>query len=144
MRIENSHLPLARTLRQLSSYALIGVLTNTIGYVLYLFLTYFWDSPKMTMTILYSIGALAGFIANRRLTFGHDGHIGATGFRYLLVQFFGYLLNLCLLLLFADWLGFSHRLVQAISIFIVAIFLFILLRTFVFAPHLARSGTLRP
>jgi len=123
-----------KALRQLLSYALIGVLTNLLGYTTYLFLTYFWGTPKLTMSALYSAGALIGFFANRRFTFRHDGSIGVAGLRYLFAQMLGYLLNLALMLLFVDWLGFMHQIVQAVAIFVVAIFLFVLSRFFIFSP----------
>jgi len=84
-----------------------------------------------------------GFLANRRFTFRHDGGIGITGVRYLLAQVAGYLLNLVLLLLFVDWFDFPHQIVQAIAIVVVAIFLFVVLRLFVFAPSLAVTGVVR-
>lgn len=84
-----------------------------------------------------------GFLANRRFTFRHTGGIGSTGFRYLLAQVAGYLLNLALLLLFVDWFDFPHQIVQAIAIVVVAIFLFVVLRVFVFAPSLAVSGVVQ-
>jgi len=124
-----------KDLRQISSYALIGVLSNLAGYVLYLLLTYSIGTPKLTMTALYSVAALISFFANRRFTFQHNGRIGVTGVRYLLAQLFGYFLNLLLLFLFVDCLGFAHQYIQAIAVFVVAIFLFILLRVFVFVPH---------
>lgn len=133
-------LPCRTTLRQLLSYALIGVLTNILGYVLYIGLTQLSGAPKLTMTLLYGIGSIIGFLANRRFTFGHNGHIGAAGVRYLLVQFAGYLINLFLLIFFTDWLGFSHQIVQAIAVVVVAIFLFILFRTFVFPPYKVENG----
>lgn len=143
MIVELTRFAWKNAIRQMYSYALIGVLTNLTGYALYLILTYLWGAPKLTMTLLYSIGALIGFFANRRFTFRHDGHIGVAGARYLLVQLSGYLLNLCLLLLFVDWLDFPHQIVQAIAIVMVAIFLFVLLRIFVFTPHLAGNGVIR-
>lgn len=91
------------------------------------------------MSVLYLFGALVGFFANRRFTFRYDGHIGVAGLRYLFAQFLGYLLNLILLLLFVDWFGFSHQIVQAIAIVVVAIFLFALSRFFVFA-HKSTEG----
>lgn len=132
-----------KTLRQFFTYALIGVLTNVLGYAIYLILTYLWGAPKLTMTALYFVGASMGFLANRRFTFRHDGGIGVTGVRYLLVQVAGYLLNLVLLLLFVDWFDFPHQIVQAIAIVVVAIFLFVVLRLFVFAPSLAVTGVVR-
>ncbi|WP_035373349.1 GtrA family protein [Pseudoduganella violaceinigra] len=120
-------------LRQFFSYALVGALTNLAGYMLYLLLTYLWGAPKLTMTLLYAVGALSSFFANRRFTFRHHGHIGAAGARYLLVQLSGYLLNLIFLVVFVDWLGFPHQFVQAVAIVVIAIYLFILSRFFVFA-----------
>lgn len=140
MSAEPGFFPSRKTFRQLFSYAFIGVLTNVSGYALYLLLTYLWGAPKLTMTALYFMGASIGFLANRRFTFLHDGHIGVTAARYLLVQLAGYLLNLVLLLLFVDWLGLSHQIVQAIAIVVVAIFLFVLLRLFVFAPLSFEKG----
>ncbi len=122
--------------RQFFSYAFVGILTNLFVYGLYLLLTYLWGAPKFTMTALYLVGALIGFNANRCFTFRYDGGIGVTGVQYLLAQVAGYLLNLVLLLLFVDWFDFSHQIVQAIAIFIVAIFLFVVLRIFVFASSL--------
>jgi len=132
-----------KTLRQIFSYTLIGVLTNVLGYATYLALTYLWGAPKLTMTALYLVGASIGFLANRRFTFRHDGGIGDTGVRYLLAQVAGYLLNLVLLLLFVDRFNFPHQIVQAIAIVVVAIFLFVVLRIFVFAPSLAVAGVVR-
>lgn len=129
---------------QLFRYATIGLLTNLLGYLLYLFLTYLWDAPKLTMTALYSIGALTGFFANRRFTFRHQGKIGAAGIRYLVAQLSGYCLNLLLLVLFVDWLGFPHQIVQALAIVVVAVFLFALSRIFVFARPPARKEVVRP
>ena len=133
----------SKTLRQLFRYGMIGLLTNFLGYALYFFLTYLWSSPKLTMTVLYSAGALIGFFANRRFTFCHDGRIGVAGMRYMFAQLLGYLLNLSLLVLFVDRLGFAHHLVQAVAIVVVAIFLFVLLRFFVFAPQLPENGAMR-
>lgn len=140
MNAESSVSPSQKVFQQFFRYALIGVLTNLCGYIIYLLLTHLWGAPKLTMTLLYSVGALIGFIANRRFTFRHDGHIGKAGIRYLLVQLAGYVLNLFLLTLFVDWLNFAHQLVQAIAIIVVAIFLFVLSRVFVFAPQSAEKG----
>ena len=132
-----------KTLRQFFSYALIGVLTNISGYAIYLLLTNLWGAPKITMTVLYIVGASAGFFANRRYTFRHHGSIGLAGVRYLLAQTAGYLLNLTLLLVFVDWLGVAHQIIQAIAIIVVAIFLFVVLRFFVFVPSLAVTEVVR-
>lgn len=139
---DRSLLSFKETFRQLFSYALIGILTNAFGYAIYLFLTHLWGAHKMTMTALYVVGASVGFFANRRYTFRHDGGMGVTGGRYLLVQTAGYLLNLALLLVFVDWLGVAHQIIQAIAIIVVAIFLFVTSRVFVFSQNSKESGGL--
>ncbi|UVL89036.1 GtrA family protein [Pseudomonas sichuanensis] len=138
-----SHTARRKPLRQIFSYLLVGALTNLSGFGLYILLTYLGSTPKWTMTVLYSAGAIIGFFANRRFTFGHDGHVGSAGVRYLIAQLLGYLLNFILLLLFVDWLGFSHQIVQAIAIVVVAVFMFILSRAFVFPPRTTESWRVR-
>jgi len=128
------------TSQQFFTYALIGVLINVLGYAIYLILTNLWDAPKLTMTALYFGGVSIGFFANRRFTFRHDGGIDVTGVRYLLVQVAGYLLNLILLMVFVDCFGFPHQIVQLIAIVVVAFFLFIMLRVFVFTSSLGLNG----
>lgn len=129
-----------KSLRQFSTYALIGLLTNALGYSIYLVLTYLGGGPKLTMTSLYIVGTLVGFMANQRITFQQNFGNGVKWIRYIQAQVAGYLLNLTILILFVDWLNFSHQLIQAIAIIIVAIFLFIMLRVYVFAPNLAING----
>ena len=133
-----------RAFRQLFSYLFIGLLTNFLGYALYLLLTHYWESPKLTMTGLYLVGAVISFFANRRFTFRHDGRIDVAGIRYIFVQLLGYLSNLTLLVFFVDWLGFAHQIVQAVAIVVVGILLFTLSRLFVFAPRPPEQGVIRP
>lgn len=120
------------SIRQIFSFVLIGVLTNLFGYGIYILLTYLGIPPKLTVTILYPIGAAIGFFANRRFTFQHNGHIGAAGIRYLIVQLLGYLLNIFMLAFFVDRLGFPHQIIEAFAIAVVAVFLFVSSRLFVF------------
>ncbi|MGN6580943.1 MAG: GtrA family protein [Bordetella sp.] len=120
------------SLRQIFSFVLIGVLTNLIGYGIYILLTYYGVTPKFTVTILYPIGATIGFFANRRFTFQHNGRMGVAGVRYLVVQILGYLLNIFMLAFFVDKLGFPHQIIEAFAIAVVAIFLFVSSRLFVF------------
>lgn len=127
--------------RQLLRYVLVGLATNCSGYALYLLLTYMGTTPKLTMSALYATAALLGFFANRTFTFRHDGHIGGAGVRFLLAHILGYVLNLALLLVFVDHLGFAHELVQGCAIVVVAAFLFVSFRLFVFpGKRPANSG----
>lgn len=117
---------------QLFRYALIGLLSNVAGYLVYLALTFLGGTPKLTMTFLYGIGAILGFFGNRSLTFEHQGSILGAGVRYVITHCIGYFLNLSILIVFVDNLGYSHQWVQATAIVIVAAFLFLALKVFVF------------
>ncbi|WP_250548185.1 GtrA family protein [Pseudomonas hormoni] len=120
---------------QLIKYGAIGVASNVLGYLIYLFVTYCGIPPLLAMTLLYSVGAIVGFVGNRHLTFSYSGSPLASGFRYVLVHMVGYFLNLTLLLVFVEHLGYPHQIVQAVAIFIVAAFLFVAFKFFVFRSY---------
>jgi putative flippase GtrA len=117
---------------QLSRYAFVGIVSNLTGYLVYLLVTYLGVAPKITMTLLYGVGATIGYIGNRNFTFTHKGSLLGSGARYLVAHFFGYFINLALLIIFVDQFGYAHQWVQAVAIFVVACFLFIAFKFFVF------------
>jgi putative flippase GtrA len=118
---------------QLLRYGLVGLASNAVGYAVYLCLTYLGASPKLTMSFLYLVGATLGFWGNRKLTFGHKGDLMGAGGRYVVVQILGYLINLSILYVMVDKAGYPHQWVQAAAIFVVAGFLFVSFKYFVFA-----------
>ena len=120
------------SITQLVRYALVGVLSNVAGYLVYLAFTYLGGTPKATMTLLYGVGATIGFFGNRSLAFKHQGSIMGAGVRYAMAHCVGYLLNLGILMVFVDRLGFAHQWVQAVAIVVVAAFLFVAFKLFVF------------
>jgi len=120
---------------QLFRYGLIGILVNSIGYSLYILITSFLDYPKSVMSCLYIIGASMGFFLNRSITFRHEGSISKSATRYIFAQFLGFLVNYSLLSLFVDHFGIAHQVVQAFSVVVVALVLFVLLRVLVFSSR---------
>ncbi len=117
---------------QLFYYGLVGIASNLAGYLCYLLITYLGGSPKTTMGILYVVGASIGFWGNRKLTFAHSGSLLGAGIRYLIAHYLGYAINLSILIVMVDKLGYPHQWVQAIAILIVALFLFLAFKFFVF------------
>ena len=120
---------------KLFRYGLVGIASNLTIYFLYLLLTYLGVEPKAAMTVVYIIGTSIGFIGNRSWTFAHRGNFSGAALRYLLSHLFGYLLNFLILFTFVDHLGYPHQWVQAVAIVIVAGFLFILFKYFVFSER---------
>lgn len=121
-----------RSAGQLARYGLVGIATNLIGYLIYLLITYFGVDPKVYITFSYPIGAIIGFFGHRQWAFAHQGSLLKSGVRYFVAHFFGYLINLFILLTFVDKLGYPHQWVQAAAIFVVAGFLFAAFKFFVF------------
>lgn len=121
-----------RTSGQLVRYGLVGMASNLAGYLVYLLITYWGAEPKNTMTLLYIVGAATGFFGNRQWAFAHKGAVLWPSARYFIAHFCGYLINLFFLMAFADMLGYPHQWVQAVAIFVVASFLFLAFKCFVF------------
>jgi putative flippase GtrA len=119
-------------MQQLIRYGLVGVASNLTIYFVYLLITYLGVEPKIAMTLVYIIGASMGFIGNRKWTFAHRGDSTSAALRYVLAHLFGYLLNFLILVTFVDRLGYSHQWVQAAAIIVVAGFLFVIFKFFVF------------
>jgi putative flippase GtrA len=120
--------PMAQLLR----FAVVGLASNVIGYLLYLFVTYLGVIPKLAMTILYGVGVITGFVGNRRYAFAHQGRLMAAGWRYLIAHSVGYFINIAVQIIMVDHLGYAHQLAQALGICVVAAFLFVVYKYFVF------------
>ena len=123
---------ICRSAKQFFRYGLVGIVSNLSGYLLFLLITYWGVEPKTAMTLLYVLGATIGFIGNRQWTFSHSGTLLGAGARYFIAHMFGYLINFLILLVFVDRFGYSHQWAQAGAIFVVAGFLFVSFKYFVF------------
>jgi putative flippase GtrA len=121
-----------RRLTEVVLYLLVGLLSNAAGYLLYLLLTTYELPPTYAVTLIYSTTASLSFLGNRRLTFAHEGSFWGSGLKYVIAQLIGYGLNVTMLKIWVDVFGFDHRAVQAVAIVLVASYLFVALKYFVF------------
>lgn len=121
-----------QSIEQFSRFIVVGVTSNVIGYTLYILLTFSGVPPKVTMTVLYIIGACLAFWGNRKFTFGSNERLTTTGIRYVLVHFIGYSILYVMQTVFYEHYGFAHQIVQLVAIGVVAIYLFIAMKIFVF------------
>ena len=120
------------TLGQLLRYGIVGLASNALGYALYLGLSYAGLGPKLAMSLLYVLGMLQTFVFNKRWSFRHGGMHGQAFIRYIVTYGIGYFINLLALFVLVDRLGFPHQIVQAVLIVIIALFLFMLQKLWVF------------
>ncbi len=124
---------------QFTRYVIVGLVSNAILYLGYLALTAFGMGHKLAMTVLYVLGVCQTFFFNRSWSFQDSGRIQGAFVKYLAVYGTGYAINWSLLWLFVDELGLPHQVVQGILIFVVAIFIFLLLRFWVFNSSASRK-----
>jgi len=121
-----------KTFGQLFRYGVVGVLSNAVGFLLYLGITAAGMEHKLAMTLLYALGVAQTFMFNRQWTFRSEGPARSALIRYVLANIIGYVINFLLLSVLVDRLGFPHQWVQAAAIFIVAGFLFLAMKFLVF------------
>lgn len=121
-----------QTLGQLLRYGLVGITTNGLGFLLYFGITALGAPSKLAMTGLYLLGTGLAFWGNRTFTFSDHGQISTAAVKFLAAYAIGWMLNLIILLVFVDYFGLSHVYVQAVAILVVAAFIFVAQRLFVF------------
>ena len=117
---------------QLYSYILVGVISNLFGYIVFLVITHFIFPPIITMSLMYSVSCVVGYLGNKKWTFSGISTASSTFLKYVLVQLSGYATNLFLLVLLYSKLGIPYQAVQFAAIFVVALQLFILRKFYVF------------
>ena len=123
---------LRAALVQVIRYGIVGVLNNLLGYLIYLLITWLWLDPKVAVTLMYPIGAVTAYFGHARYSFRYQGNTTRGMLRYVLAHMIGYGINIGMLYLFSDKMGFAHQLVQAVAIVVVAGILYLLMRYFVF------------
>lgn len=125
-------LPNRQTLLQLFRYAIVGVAQNGVGYGIYIFFTWLGADPKLVVAISYPIAMLVSFLGNRTYTFSFSGAYAAPALKFIFAHVCSYAINLLMLWIFVDIYGYPHQLVQLAAIFVCALFLFLMLKFFVF------------
>lgn len=118
--------------RQIIRYGINGVLVNLTLYGLYFVITTLGVGHKVAASLTYGIGVLLSFLAHRTWTFRSQGHWTRESVRFVATYLSGYAVQLLGLFLLVDGLGMDHRIAQALMILVVAAFLFILQRMWVF------------
>ncbi|ART54943.1 hypothetical protein CBP36_11175 [Acidovorax carolinensis] len=118
--------------RQALRFGVVGFFSNTVLYLLYLLFTVLGVGHKTAMTLLFAIGAVQTFFFNKLWTFEDRGIFGSKFSKYFLAYFSAYIINLMALFVFSDHFGYQHQIVQGSMVFVVAIFLFILQRYWIF------------
>jgi putative flippase GtrA len=127
--------PWITRLRGLARYGVVGVLNNLLGYLIYILVTLLWLDAKVAVTLMYPIGAVTAYFGHARYSFAYSGRTSFSVVRYSIAHMIGYGVNISLLYLLSDLLGYPHQLVQAAAIISVGGILYLLFRHFVFPNY---------
>ena len=113
-------------------YAVVGAAANIFGFLLYALFTELGVSPVWTISIFYPVHIGIAFYLNKRWSFNFKGRLSASAVRYLAAYVGCYGLNVAMLKFFNGYLGYSHLIVQAIAIVVIAALLFLAQKMWVF------------
>ena len=116
-------------------YAIVGLISNAIGYIIYIALTLVSFEPKLAMSLMYGLIVLQTFIFNKNWTFRFGGAGTPALVRYAASYLMGYVINLTSLVILVDQAGLPHKLVQGVTILGVAALLFLAQKYWVFRPR---------
>jgi len=130
-------LPMAKqkletTRRRSIRYVMVGASVNGAGYLAYLLLTAVGLTPRLTVTVLLPVSLWAAFRLHGRVTFAASERQSTAGIRFLAVSMVGYALNLAILTALVDGAGVPHQVAQLVSVALIALVMFRLMRRFVF------------
>ncbi|MCH2143353.1 MAG: GtrA family protein [Phycisphaerales bacterium] len=125
--------------RQLIRYGMVGLIVNVIGYLSFLGMVYAGLHHQVAATLMFAIAVLASYVANRNWSFAHQGGVARSFSSYLVLYIAAWVLDVLVLYIFVDRLGWHHALVQGVAILGIAGLLFVGQRYWVFRQ--ARSTT---
>lgn len=128
---------------QLLRYGLVGIASNAFCYGIYLVLAALGCHPMLAMSLVYAAGVTQTFFLNRRWTFRWHGANRAVFLRYCAAYGLGYTLNLIVLYVLVQRLGYPHQIIQAGTMIALALMLFLLQKFWVFRVSSINSALQR-
>jgi putative flippase GtrA len=124
-----------KTKKQFLLYVAAGLITNLLGYGLYLLITWAGLGHKSTMTLLFFIGIAISFWINRAWAFQSESATPGAFARFVVAYLLGFAYNFLLLWLMVDFMGFDHAIIQAIAVATLSLILFVLQKYWIFRPQ---------
>ncbi len=131
--------PKTKTIWQFLRYSIVGLISNGLLYIIYLGLTWEGMGYMTAMSLLYITGTAITFHANRNWTFNNKDVPLPQLIKYILTYALGYLFNLLILWLGVIYLKFQHQPTQGFAIILVAFFIFLVLKFWVFPQRTSKT-----
>lgn len=103
-------------MRQFLVFCIVGAANTLLGLLIIYALKLFAGAPDaLANAVGYALGMTISFLANKKVTFAHEGDFWGTGARFALVQAIAYALNLATVLLLIR-AGLNSYLAQAAGV----------------------------
>ena len=121
------------TVNQIIKYSSVGMLTNIIGYILYIVISNIIGINPSIAAILSGFTVIGiSYLLNTRFTFKskNKGLVGAV--KYFLLYICAILLQSLIIFIFSGILGFAHEIIAAISLIIISFSLFLIQKFYFF------------
>ncbi len=121
------------TVNQIIKYSSVGMLANSIGYILYIIISNFIGINPPVAAILSGFMVIGiSYFLNTKFTFKskNKGLVGAVN--YFLLYIIAILLHSLIIFIFSNILGFAHEIVAAISLVIISCALFLIQKFYFF------------
>jgi putative flippase GtrA len=122
-------------LQKIIRFIMVGLFSNSIGYGVYLLITWLGVPYKIAMTLLYCVGVTMSYIGNRKFTFASTQQVRLTLIKFIVAYAIGYALQYTILHILVVKFLIFHAYAQLCGSIVVAIYLFNMLRFFVFKEH---------
>ncbi len=113
-------------------FVISGILTNGIGFSLYLIFVELGMHPKLSMSILYWLSVVFSFFVNRAFVFNSKNNPLVSFFKYLAVYLMGYFFSLSFMAFLLDWLSLNHVCSIILANCLMAIYFYFMQKHLVF------------
>lgn len=125
---------------QFIRYVLVGLGLNAAIYGVYLLVTWRIMGCEAAMTIIFGVGTLLSFLANRRITFSHRGDQLAALRWFLACYAMLCVIDFITPWVFAGQMRVPHQIVQGCVAVVLALLNFIIQRHWVFPAAAGTAG----
>ena len=126
---------LCRQYRELLSYLVFGVLTTAVNYLSYLVISPFFTYTGVPTVIAWLLSVIFAYLTNRRFVFQSKAR-GKTVLKeagsFFTARVMSGVMDVIIMAVFADWIGFDDRVVKLASNVLVVIFNYVASKLVVF------------
>ena len=117
---------LCRQYRELLSYLVFGVLTTAVNYLSYLVISPFFTYTGVPTVIAWLLSVIFAYLTNRRFVFQSKAR------SFFTERVMSGVMDVIIMAVFADWVGFDDRVVKLASNVLVVIFNYVASKLVVF------------